>query len=141
MRTLILAGCLVLLVLDGAAWSSAFARGDVITSRLQFYPERMIGQTVTLPLVKIAAVDADGFTVRQGSFPWKISGDPGELEVGGECYVRGVLVEPGHIVAEWHLAAPKRGGKKLLGFLGLAIAGAVVLLGVRPTKTGGALRG
>lgn len=141
MRTPILATCLLLLALDGAAWSAAFARGDVMTARLQFYPERLIGETVTLPLVKVTEVRDEGFTVHQGKFVWRIEGDPGALQAGMECYLRGVLTGPGRIRAEWHVAAPQRGGKKLLGFLGLAIAGGVVLVGARPTRSGVALRG
>jgi hypothetical protein len=141
MRAWIIVACLGGLVVDGALWSHDFATGEVLTARLQFYPERMLGEVVTLPLVRVEEVRVDGYTVRQGRFPWRIQGDPRELAVGEEIYVRGTLVAPGRIAASWHERAPERGGKKLLGFLGLAIAGGVVLAGCRLERDGVVVRG
>lgn len=130
-----------LLVLDGAAWSYVFSTGRIETAALQFYPETMQGETITLSLLKVVEVEDAGYTVRQGRFDYEVVGDPGDLAVGEEVYVRGVFSGRNTVTELWHERAPKRGGKKLLGFLGLAVAFGATVLGTRPTREGLELRG
>lgn len=130
-----------LLLLDGAAWSHAFATGRIETAALQFFPETMQGRTVTLSLLKVREVREDGYTVRQGRFDYDVVGSPGDLQVGEEVYVRGTFSGTNTVEEGWHERAPARGGKKLLGFIGLAVAAGVTLAGTRWTTDGLVLRG
>ncbi|MCB9692995.1 MAG: hypothetical protein H6736_14385 [Alphaproteobacteria bacterium] len=142
MSRAVLAGVFgVLLLADGALWSHGFATGRIETARLQFFPERMQGEVVTLSLVKVVEVADGRFTVRQGRFDYEVLGDPAALRPRDEVYVRGAFSGTNTVHQHWHELAPERKGKKLLGFMGLGIALVVTVLGARPTRGGLVLRG
>lgn len=139
-RWALLAGLVAGLVADGAAWSTAFARGDFESSLLLLYPERTVGREMMLSLVDVTEVGEGFYRVEEGRWTGLVRGDATGLEVGDELYVRGRFVEVGVMEESWRVAAPRRGGKKLLGLLAMGLVAGLVVARVRPVAFGLALR-
>lgn len=140
-RWLLAAALLLALVADGAAWSGSFARGDFEASVLLLYPERTVGREMLLSLVDVRSVGTDSYLVGEGRWEATVLGDPTELHVGDELYLRGLFTEPGVIEEHWREVAPRRGGKKRLGLLAIVLVAGILGVGTRFTRDGAVLRG
>lgn len=140
-----LAGALALvalLIADGAAWSAAFARGEVASAQLALYPEQLDGRDLVLTLVAVAEIGEGRYTVRDSRYAYVVHGDPDGLRVGDELYVAGRFRAEGREITErWRERAPDRFAKKVLGFAGIALTALTLPLWVRVGRGGLALRG
>lgn len=99
------------------------------------------GQAVTITLYEVGRlVPPDRYWIRRGELGFEVVGPTAGLAIGQELTVHGV-VENGVLIEQWRDPAPMRAGKKGLGFLGLAIAGLLLLVTVRGTPAGLVPRG
>lgn len=132
---LVLAGALVGLM---GAWIDATRRGRVGYLALKEAPD---GAEGTLSLFEVSRLQPpDRYEVRRGTLSFVVHGDPRGLSPGEEWTVGGVF-QQGELIESWRAPAPGRRGKKLLGLLGLALAGGIGLASVQITSGGLRIRG
>lgn len=118
-------------------WALAVQRGDLGYVALRDAPD---GTERTLSLFEVRAVHDDHYVLARGSLAFTVRGEPEGLVPGQEWTVGGVF-EGGELVEAWRVPAPGRRGKKLLGLLGLGLAGVVGAAGVTFRADGLQIRG
>lgn len=144
-------GLAAMLIVDGALWSGAFARGDVYAAQLALYPERLDGAEIVLTLVDVLELRPDAYVVKDGRWIYTVQGDPTGLAPGDEIYVGGRFhcdpcdaregAEGRGLVESWREPAPDRFAKKVLGFLGMGLMALGAPLWFRVRRDGVALHG
>ena len=133
----------LLAALAGIGWVMAWCVDATASGRLgvQNVLDEPVGTEVVLSLLAVRSIDGpDTCTVGHAALRIPVVVPTDTLAVGSEVTIGGV-VEDGFVRAMWVEDAPARPAKRLLGLVGLGVAGAVFAGGVRVGRGGLAVRG
>lgn len=133
----------LLAALAGIGWVMAWCVGATSSGRLGVTTvlDEPVGTEVVLSLVAVRTIEGpDTCTVGHAALRIPVVVPTDTLTVGSEVTIGGV-VEDGFVRAQWVEDAPARPAKRLLGLVGLGVAGVVFAGAVRVDRGGLSVRG